>query len=590
MQATASPQIDIQANWEKTTIGWQRRNLKIVTKKPDLVNLHHNIAQLQLINARELQRKKNYPVRIIIVKARQKGLSTGEAADTFEDINRNPNKHACLISVDIDSTNKVFRMIRIFQQEMPSDVKRITVASNRKEIAYAEPHRSSILCQTAGKEVLGRGGTTQRVHCTEVAFWKHAEDQLYGLFQEVPKTPDTSIVIESTAFGTTGAFHSRYKAAIDRWRSKNLNGFIPLFVPWFVDDEYSMPLPRGHSIVLKKDDDVYGDEVHLAKKYSLTIEQMYWRRWIIENDLDNDLTRFFQEYPSTWREAFQGTGRMVFMPGDIDALEKDCRPPEATIEFYETETGKVKYRHVNRRQNCWSIWKWPQSNHSYIGFGDVAEGVLSDPNDAKSDPDRSVAAMLDRNDFDVPATYYGRPDTIEFADQFILACKYYNYAWASPEMNSIGQSILDAFKRADYPYIYNREYKEETVLREDSKKLGWKTTTLTRKPMIADLQKVVQEQELTIYDIRFIEEFRVFIWDAQGKPKAETGEHDDCVIDIAGLIQLHQRCPYNEDITWAEEQEKPDQPIAVMGAVGVDDDYEEGDELEEMFEDMEAFE
>ena len=230
---------------------------------------------------------------------------------------------------------------------------------------------------------------------------------------------------------------------------------------------------------------------------------------------------------------------------------------------------------------------WPEVNHSYVCFGDVAEGMLADPNDAKSDPDRSVSAILDRNRFSVPATYYGRPDTIEFADQMILAAKYYNYAWSSPEMNSIGQSVLDAFKRAEYPFIYNREYKEETVQREDSPKLGWKTTTATRKPMIADLQQVTQERELQVFDIRFIDEMRVFIWNPQGKPQAEVGEHDDCVITLGGLIQLHQRCPLNEDLSWDRPEIKQETNIAIMGAVEVEED--EG-ELDLLYEDSSVLE
>ena len=127
----------------------------------------------------------------------------------------------------------------------------------------------------------------------------------------------------------------------------------------------------------------------------------------------------------------------------------------------------------------------------------------------------------------------------------------------------------------DFPFIYSREHKEETVEREASLKLGWKTTKLTKKPMIADLQKVLKEQELTVYDIRFIEEMRVFIWNPQGKSQAEVGEHDDCVITLAGLIQLHQRCPLNEDTSWADDIHKPDRPIAVMGAMATEDDEDE---------------
>jgi len=47
--------------------------------------LRHNKAQHILHNAKQKQRDLGCPIRIIIVKARQKGLSTGEAADTFEE-------------------------------------------------------------------------------------------------------------------------------------------------------------------------------------------------------------------------------------------------------------------------------------------------------------------------------------------------------------------------------------------------------------------------------------------------------------------------------------------------------------------------
>lgn len=455
------------------------------------------------------------------------------------------------------------------------------------------PHRSSMLCQTAGSKDIGRGGTTQYVHATEVAFWANAETQLVGLLQEVPEDPDTIIALESTANGVGGAFYKTYWDAVARLTEDphNYSGYLPVFLSWQSFPEYQTPLPRGRKVVPNITSDIqeYVKE-GLAMGVSLTPEQVYFALLKVQNKCGGDVSRFKAEYPRTSHEAFQSTGRMVFKPNDLDVMEQSCKPPMTNIEFYEEpNTKKVKYRVVNRRSNCWSIWKWPQKSHSYIGFGDVAEGVLSDKNDVKSAPDRSVAAILDRNHFEVPATYYGRPDTIEFADQMIMVCKYYNYAWASPEMNSIGQSILDAFKRADYPFIYSREHKEEEVQRADSLKLGWKTTTKTKKPMIADLQKVTQEHELAVFDVRFVNEMRVFIWNSQGKPEAEVGEHDDCVITLAGLIQLHQRCEFNEDTSWAEVEEKPVRPIAVMGAMEVDDDDGE-DILDMMYEDMSDFE
>jgi len=396
--------------------------------------------------------------------------------------------------------------------------------------------------------------------------------------------------LESTANGVGGAFYDEYWAAVKRLRNNphDFRGYLPIFLSWQDEEEYQIPLPKGFKSVpnMTPEMEEYVME-GMAMGISLSPEQVYFALLTIQNDCGGDISRFKAEYPRTAREAFQSTGRMVFKPIDLDIMQQSCRPPVATIEFFEEE-GKVKYRNVNRRINCWNVWRWPQKNHSYVCFGDVAEGILADSNDAKSDPDRSVAAILDRNEFNLPMTYYGRPDTIDFADQMILASKFFNYAWSSPEMNSIGQSVLDAFKRAEYPFIYQREHKEETVQREDSKNLGWKTTLKTKKPMIADLQTVTREHELQVFDIRFIDEMRVFVWNPQGKAQAETGEHDDCVITLGGLIQLHQRCPFNEDFSWDRSDKEPERPINVMGTVDPDD--EDDDELDLLYEDPSYYE
>ena len=55
-----------------------------------------------------------------------------------------------------------------------------------------------------------------------------------------------------------------------------------------------------------------------------------------------------------------------------------------------------------------------------------------------------------------------------------------------------------------------------------------------------------------IYDIRVIDELRTFSYNAQGKPEAVQGEHDDCVMALAGAVQLHRRCLVPEDTSWAD--------------------------------------
>ncbi len=599
--------------YKQTSLGWQSENLKIINKKSKLVPFNHNIAQMKVHNAISLQRKYNLPIMLLIYKARKEGISTFIEACIFEEVNRNENRYGTIVSVDEVSTAKVFRMFTTFQDEMPANIKRKTIRASAKEIAYDKPHRSSMLCQTAGKKVIGRGGDSHYVHATEVTFWSHAERQLLSLLNEIPDEPYTMQILETTANGTGNAFSKEYWAAVKRLRNLYkinpktgkkeidptvLRGYLPLFLSWQDFPEYRIPLPKGRRSVpgMTQEMREYVKEgLAMNPPVVLDPEQIYFALLKVQNKCAGDFDLFKQEYPRTARESERATGRMVFKPMDIDRMERHCVDPKDTVIFRMAGDGdknNVKFKRVNRRTKCWSIWKHPQSNHSYCLFSDVAEGVLSDQTDKKSEADRSVSIVLDRNTFEFVAVYYGRPDTITFGDQSLMAAKYYNMAWATPEMNSIGQSILDTFRRDNYPYIYQREHHEDRDVTEDSKLLGWKTTTKTRKPMIADLVECVREDEIIIYDIRILDEFRTFIENRVGKPEAESGEFDDCVLCAGGVWQIHLRCQMDSELEeedTSDDNAEPFDETLIMGASG-DDDYDDEDDLESMYENMEEYE
>jgi len=581
---------DLIQQVRRSSLGWQRQFLKIVNKKSQLVPLAHNIAQLKVHNTLQLQRDRNLPVRAIILKARQFGISTYIEACNFEDTYRRPNRHACIVSVDSDSTNKVFKMCRTFLQELPESMQRPLVHSNRKQIEYAPPHRSSLLCQTAGKDVLGRGGTMHRVHATEVAFWRNAEIQMRGLLQEVPKEADsitdTEIIKESTACGVGGHFHDEYWKAVERLKRfpGNYNGYLPIFLPWYIFPEYRMPLPPEMEGRLELLPDSPYEEEEMVRFYrsfgvTLTDEQIYWRRWMIDNDCGGDIDTFRQEYPGTAREAFQSTGRMIFPPALMDYYETMCRVPIAKILFREAG-GQLRFDHVSNHYDTWRIWQWPESNHEYVCFGDVCEGVLADASNPKSDPDWHFAGILDRMTFEVVATFHGQCDTIPYGMQMMFASRFYNWAWASPEINSCGLAVLNEFKRADYPKIYQRFSKVEETVEQETPKLGYKTTQLNRKPGIETVKQVLREKQIVIYDREIVDELRVFV-NKNGRPEAEDGYHDDAVMMLVGLIHLHQNCPMGDvDIEQQSTSDRPQKniPLRQMAAVGACDDFEDLDD------------
>jgi len=564
-----------------------------VNKSSELVPFVHKIAQLKVHNAIQLQVQRGLPIRLIILKARQMGISTLIAGYNFESVNRRKNHHACIVSADDKATAKVFRMYETFQDEMPSPLE--TARSNRKEIVYAAPHRSSILCQTAGAKILGRGGTTQRNHSSEVAFWANAKVQMLGLLQEVPNIPESLVAIESTACGVGGEFHDRYWLAVDQLKHNpnDYSGYLPIFLPWYIDPEYCILPPLdactadGKLVMYDEDQYLEQDMVNLltSKGVALCDGQIYWRRLQIKNQCGGDLSLFKQENPSTAKEAFQSTGRMIFSPAALDRHESHCRPPERTIEFNAIK-DKITLETVHRNKDCWKIWKLPQRNHSYIVYGDVCEGILADTKDPKSDPDSHYACVFDRSTKELVATYHGQCDTILYGVQMLRAAMFYNYAWASPEINSCGLAVLNELKRAQYPKIYQRRNKEEEYSAEYTDRLGYRTAVLNRKPGIECLKRVLADDDQVIYDKTVISECRTFI-NKNGRPEAEAGYHDDAVMMLVGTIQLHLTCPYDDGIMTQESVHERDADVEEMTSTNklavagsVDNDEEDYDDDE----------
>ena len=279
-------------------------NLKIVNMDGRIVPLSLNIAQRMIHKTiEEVQLANGYPVRGIVLKARRQGISTYTEGRFFYEINHREHVNAVVASADVVSTNKVFKMAKMFQKSMPRGIQKETDYSNRKEIVYSEPHGSAFIAQTAGTEVLGRGGQNHYFHPTEFAFWKDAKAQFGGAMQEVPDK-DSMVIIESTANGIGGAFHDMYWQAKDDWKfSKSPGNFLPFFLPWFVFPEYQRKIPYkvkfqvGQPHASNIPAEWLGIEEEMVSKYHLTEEQLFWRRWAIKNKCQNDLNLFQQEYP-----------------------------------------------------------------------------------------------------------------------------------------------------------------------------------------------------------------------------------------------------------------------------------------------------
>lgn len=287
--------------------------LKIRVKGVDLQELKLNKAQLHINNVVEQQKRETGKVRAIILKGRQQGCSTYIEGRFYWLVIHNFGIRAFILTHDNEATNNLFEMAQRYHEYCPDVVKQTVQASNSKELIFAGLD-SGYKIGTAGNKFVGRSSTIQLLHGSEVAFWPNAIEHAKGILQAVPNSDGTEVFMESTANGIGNYFHEQWQLAEIR-----KSAFMPIFIPWFWQDEYCE--------VPDRDFQLEDEESELKRLYQLNDNQILWRRnKIMELSVGGlDGTRaFMQEYPCNPTEAFQTTGEDNFIAPSIVMEARKC--------------------------------------------------------------------------------------------------------------------------------------------------------------------------------------------------------------------------------------------------------------------------
>ena len=567
-----APQID----W----FDWMATRLQIIDMQGRRLLLEPNKNQIRLFATIERQQAAGLPVRIIILKGRKSGMSTAVGARFYTEVANRPNRSAFVCAHDADSSDVLFRMVKIFDESLPREERKPQDYSSKKELVWSIPHYSSYRVQTAGKLQLRRGDTIFYLHISELAFYVDASTTLTAVFEAMAKTSDTMVVIESTANGQGGEFYERWERAVARLKRdpNDLNGFMPIFISWLDDDQNQMDVPAGYDWDQIDPEIAEGEPrlremcAELGLDREQTDRRLYWRRWKILEDMNGELDRFMQEMPSTPEEAFLVSGRPAIARNIIEHHERLVKPGRKARLVLADQHVDADWNeeHLN---NYWEVWEEPQPGRDYIVYGDVSEGRLSDPANPKSNPDRHAGGVLDRSDLRVVATFIsprrpgGSPlDPDLFGTELLKAAWWYNTAWASPEMNSCGMAALAAMR--GYPKLYLREKREDSLGVVPLAYYGYRTDGQNRDLMIDECIAVCRPDPMTGFDDRLqhyckelVDEEKTFIIDRSGKRQHRPGCHDDLWMMLCGLIQLHRRCPRArksvfEDATWNRKRRR----------------------------------
>ena len=487
---------------------YSKSALKIRTKSGEIAPLALNAAQQILDDAVQKQLQTEKKVRVIILKARQQGLSTYVGGYLYFSVSQQPARKAMVITHHADSTRALFDMTKRFHEHCPEILKPHTKYSSRREITF-DILDSAYVVSTAGGDSIGRGETLTHVHASELAFWSktQAEENWNGLIQAVPNEPGTAVFVESTANGVNGQFYDLWKGAVE-----GTNGYVPVFIPWFTDPTYIEDVPDNF--------ERSPEEEEISEKYDLTDAQlMFRRRKIAQNGAD----LFKQEYPAEPEEAFLTTGRPVFNPEQLTECLGEARDMNERLAL-EGEDW------VNHSRGELTTYIGHRPGENYVIGADVAMGVRGG--------DFSVAQVLDSKKRQV-ATWRGQVHPDYFAEILYALGEFYNDAYICVENN--GHGILTCTrlgKDMAYPNFYT-EVQHDKLTDRETVKLGFSTTAKT-KPMIIDqLRATMREEELELNDKVTIREMLTYIVTESGAMQADGGCFDDCVMSLALANYVH---------------------------------------------------
>lgn len=510
--------------------------LKIKTKSGTVVPFRLNDAQRKLYAVAKRQQDAGKPVRLIILKARQLGFSTLTEGLIFHACATRKNVNALIVAHREDATANLFRMSKLFYDELPAPVKPMLRASNAQELVFENPSklrserearpglRSRIRCATAGGRGIGRSDTLQCVHLSEYAFWPDGADgkasTLAGILQAVPSLPGTMVVIESTANGFED-FKERWDAAV-----AGENDFEPVFFAWFENPDYSMPVVPGTEWTPEERD--------LKTAYRLTDGQLQWRRWCIANNCGGSLDMFRQEYPASPGEAFLHSGTGVFDNEQIVLRLERLPSPAGRGEFAdgewtESETGAI------------TLYELPEEGVPYVLGGDTAgEGS-----------DYFTAIVIDNVSGRIAAKLRQKYSEPEYVRQIYALGRFYNDALVAIETNFSTYPVMK-LQEMDYPNQYSRE-REDTYTRQMKKSYGFRTDRQSRPRAIANLVEVFSSHPEWFTDRELLEEMLTFCYNEDHRPEALAGKHDDLVMGAAITYAVR----HQQRMTVLTEPEKP---------------------------------
>ena len=514
-----------------------------------LVNFKLRYPQEILDAVVEKQLEEQGYVRVMNLKSRRYGGSTYVQGRGYFKTTMNHNTSAFIVAHEDESTSTLFSMAKLFHERCPMKPEttynahnRLTFDTNKKgKVGLKSEYR----CATARNVHAGKSQGIHFLHCSEEAQWEGNPDELLtSLFACIPDPPEgTEVYRESTAQGYGNTFQEdvfdtycegRYPyyerdGIIYAWKNPKTD-WVLVFIPWFCVEKYTRPFRSETERVdfIKELDRKVFDEknsrwvrceaLRLKEKFILTLEQLNWRRYCIENDCRGSVAKFHQNYPSTVEEAFLSKGANVFDKDMCDDIEAQCIDPLITGNI-ERVLGRIQLSR-NRNGN-FSLWEKPEKGETYYLTVDTAGGKKKrarTKGTTDEEPDRTNIDIWNHRTGNQAAQWNGHISYGSIGHLVGMVGEYYFMGTACVELNNHGYTVVEDLKRLEYPQYHQKPDEP-----------GWFQTHAKKGRLVDKAYQMVLNGDLKINSRETVSEMRTFVEDPPGVYEAAGGNKDDRV-------------------------------------------------------------
>lgn len=549
----------------------------------------------------QAQMKAGIPVELVILKARQFGITTFFCAWLFWQMWRKNHvrtmvavaKKGLTMNVVLETMDRFYQSLpEGFRPKLRGHGERVT-----KEEVYFDDRKSGSNIVAADVKDSGRSDALDHAFWTEVGSTKRADEFFKEFSPAMARRSDTTLVLESTA--APGYFRSKYLNA------KTHNNAT--FLPWSAAPEmYSRKLKvtkNGNRRTLRDalTNDVvklckadYAEMEFLSKQHEkineivgksilppVTEEQMWWWHWYCETQYEGDDEFMRQEFPRDDVSAFEYGAVSAFktclptIRASVEAMTEEC--PDVANGHLEALTDlsdvsiddhHVLFHEEEKITRFWQeedpgllVFKPPVAGYTYTLGVDVADdiGTSMDPEEANF----SVICVYCANTREQVAEWRGQIDPHDLGDEVAKVGYWYNTALACVEYNNVGISTINRLtKYLQYPNRFKWPILDEAGKLHKKKEM-WVTRVDTKNLMITHLRHAIRNGLFIVRSVGLQEELMGYQKSVSGGYEAGPDTFADRIIAAALAWQAVEQTDYGMAQVLGADVEKP-----VLGASG----------------------